>query len=142
MTTPPKQGRIRWISFIVVSLAVAGALYLGHRDEPPEGRIETSKFTQMLSRGQVASAIWEGREMRGRLEPAKGESYVATVPELRTPGGAALAKELRESGVDWSIVGPPIVDSHINLGTLLGVPLVILTAVCFVCAGSIQMRLN
>jgi ATP-dependent Zn protease len=104
-------------------------------------KVRTSEFVQKLSRGQVSSANWLGKEIHGSLGSEDGSrAYEVTVPEVDSAAGAILLTQLMQSNVNWTIEKPPVSSAVLGALSVLAFPLMIIALIYFMVLRPAQMR--
>ena len=99
---PPPPSARRWVPLLLVLTGLAGVEYVMAR-RSHEAEISYSEFYRDVGAGEVASVVFDGRDVTGHFtkpKTASGRSVSAfetSLPEVEDPGLLAL---LRDKGVD------------------------------------------
>ena len=133
---------------LVVFLAIAALSVFssgsGSFSFAPERKVlSLSDFYTKLKANAVDTADWQQQQITGKLtgdEP--GKLYKVLVPEVSTPGGAEVMKELKSSKAIWKLEDPPAINAVMSVISVMVFPIMILLLIYFLVLRPAQMGGN
>jgi len=105
--------------------------------------LSLSDFYTKLKANTVDTADWQQQQITGKLsgdEP--GKLYKVLVPEVSTPGGAEVMKELKGSKAIWKLEDPPAINAVMSVISVMVFPIMILLLIYFLVLRPAQMGGN
>jgi cell division protease FtsH len=130
------------IILIIVGVATmnlfAGPNGIITQTQPKE--LTMQELSDYAQKGKIEKAEWQQTTFSGTLEG--GVKFTALVPSQESPGGADLAKFLRDSKVDYKLINPPITSGLVGLLSVIAFPLMVIALIYFLVLRPAQMGGN